>query len=550
MNSPLVRLFLVALYIALGDLNSNFHVLNILYNDKVHLDLAYSIAHVVEMDVHIQCNLIPCMDNCLHVTVEHVAPLVVDRSCLLQFGVPEQITNSLRIEYPLELGVALENIVLFVNKHCNTFLTVDGIVSNGFSNNSHMFNNLFDISSDQTCDVVDAENFSLDDFNSNYWFSQKPVVIKNFQSLPVSVRDLFSAFLHSNEFEEFEWNNDDLSVSVKLNPIIEFEGVDSVLNWEMASTQYIPPKVLNQLISPDLVVVRAVHQEMTLSEALRLMSANRLNNSKLHPTPEVPSVFAYVEYLNAKSEDLLKIVQAATMSVRPHLTPLIGKPTAVDDNRTLHFLNSEPYIWLSNGHTVGKLHYDPFDNVLVQVQGVKSFLLIPPSYGVQMAEGHMREANVELVQEEEGGEEREGVRFRKRLLTESTSMVHTPLYFEHEYPGAGEYRDAADIPRRRSVLYQGLHRSSRRDRSQGADKIPVITSCDVYPGDAIYVPAYYWHEVISYPYPTNHSSLSGLDVNFAINYWHAPLAIKEFPCPTCNRSLNPIYRDLFAAHFN
>ena len=32
------------------------------------------------------------------------------------------------------------------------------------------------------------------------------------------------------------------------------------------------------------------------------------------------------------------------------------------------FLQGRPYLWLGDGQSVGKLHFDPYDNILVQLE--------------------------------------------------------------------------------------------------------------------------------------------------------------------------------------
>ena len=502
-------------------------LLKINYNKFVHADIETALRNVLNISNNIQYDFVNCQDNCSAVNINCKPPVVEDRSCLLQSSLVERIAvPALILAFPVSLSItdAMTKLVAYINKHCNTFLMPDGNISVAHVKHLLMSDDLFDISNDQSCDTVNANDLSFEDFNNNYWLRQKPLVIKNFLELPVNVKELFFSST-SAQFDYYEnevVDESDLSVSVKLNPIIDYEGIDSVMNWEMVSTQYVPPQVLNQLISPDLVIVRAVHKDMTLHDALLLMSANQLNNSILNPSEDDKSVFAYVEYLNAKSIDLKEIVNKAIGNVTPHLRTLIGNPS-MDEMNKLHMLNGEPYLWLSNGHTIGKLHYDPFDNILVQAQGVKSFILIPPSYGTEMAEGHMREANIEWIRDDndDDGGNRE-YKFVKRILTESTSMVHTPLYFEHEYTSnsnsnsSTRYRHYTDISKRKSVLYQGLNKATRKNRREGKNKIPIINNCDVYPGDAIYIPSYYWHEVISYPLHSNTSSLGDMDINFAI----------------------------------
>jgi hypothetical protein len=96
------------------------------------------------------------------------------------------------------------------------------------------------------CAEVEASEIDLDTFFEHYWLPQRPVVIrnvKNVTNLPLL---------------EMLDRHRGVAVGAKLSPDVEFEGVDSLLNWEMAGQQDVPKKVLQQLQSPDKVVVRAV----------------------------------------------------------------------------------------------------------------------------------------------------------------------------------------------------------------------------------------------------------------------------------------------------
>lgn len=69
--------------------------------------------------------------------------------------------------------------------------------------------------------------------------------------------------------------------------------------------------------------------------------------------------------------------------------------------------------------------------------------------------------------------------------------------------------------------------------------------CVVKSGQAIFVPSFYWHEVTSSPSkPIQFDSEEDLEIsyNLAVNHWFAPLYDKEFPCATCRKKLNPVYR--------
>jgi jumonji domain-containing protein 7 len=152
-------------------------------------------------------------------------------------------------------------------------------------------------------------------------------------------------------------------------------------------------------------------------------------------------------------------------------------------------------IWLSDGHTLGKLHFDPFDNLLTMVSGTKHVHLLAPHNNTQLQEGHLVEAQLTYHPTTRS--------FSRTDLHDSTAMVMSPLAL-------------ADLKRR----------------------LPVLT-CSIHPGDALFMPAFWWHEVQSEPDAHDHR-------NLAVNEWYEPIWSKEFPCATCPRSFNSHYRDVLS----
>jgi len=157
-------------------------------------------------------------------------------------------------------------------------------------------------------------------------------------------------------------------------------------------------------------------------------------------------------------------------------------------------------LWLGDGLTVGKLHFDPFENLLAMVSGSKRFTLYHPWHNEDLYEGHIREAELDF-------DSRSGS-FRRVKLLNTTAMVMSPV-------------DVAAPDYSRYPLF--------------ARAVPI--TCDVGPGDILYVPAFHWHEVQSSPGDRYESgALAGLNV--AVNMWFKPVFDKEFPCRKCRPFLS------------
>ncbi|XP_022083574.1 uncharacterized protein LOC110975415 isoform X2 [Acanthaster planci] len=118
----------------------------------------------------------------------------------------------------------------------------------------------------------------------------------------------------------------------------------------------------------------------------------------------------------------------------------------------------------------------------------------------KMYEGHIPEAEL--------GYNRVSGQFRRKKLQDSTAMVMAPV-------------DIVDPDFERFPAF--------------AEARPL--NCTINEGDVLFMPAFWWHEVQSYPNVTEGR-------NLAVNFWYEPFLTKEFPCAHCKLDVNPFYRHL------
>ena len=128
-------------------------------------------------------------------------------------------------------------------------------------------------------------------------------------------------------------------VRIAFAPYGEYEGCEKANNFEDFKHFNFPDVVKSQLPFPDLVVVRPAFLEMKFSSFMEILQSS--NNSHIS---------AYLEY-------------SSIPSLLPELEQDIREMPFVAGELKRRHLN----IWLSNGNTLGKLHFDPFDNFLCQV---------------------------------------------------------------------------------------------------------------------------------------------------------------------------------------
>ncbi|ELU16439.1 hypothetical protein CAPTEDRAFT_227819 [Capitella teleta] len=440
---------------------------------------------------------------------------VVDRSCLL----PPSFQP-----YPQPIpfqGLQHESILTaFINSQCGTYRSVDGSLSKRGLHRHSILQNLFHVdqsitnltmdllysshsnpfstaaeclSSPETADrrlclpkedhsmysqhtqhehhIAQCERIRLpltrEEFFENYLKKSKPVIIEGAAKHWAAYSKWTHEFLRENYGLK--------KVHVKLTPGGDFEGVEKAERWEDYGDFSIPDVVRNQLQFPELVVVRPAAANMNFSEFLDLIT--------LAADQSARNVSAYLEYSSIPEYmpdlegDIEEFIFAKDLLNRKHLN-----------------------MWLSDGNTIGRLHFDEYDNFLCQLRGQKQVILFDPHDNTRMYEGHIPQAMLSYDASQK--------RFFRKTLKDSTSMVMSPI-------------DLLNPDLQKFPLFRDVR--------------PL--NCSIGEGDVLFMPSFWWHEVYSTP------NLSEKR-NLAVNFWYEPFLQKEFPCADCDLDINPSYHHL------
>ena len=143
--------------------------------------------------------------------------------------------------------------------------------------------------------------------------------------------------------------------------------------------------------------------------------------------------------------------------------------------------------WLGDGRARAKIHFDRLENVLAQVSGSKTFVMYPPSDDTHLYYNQSVMPSVQMQFE-----------FPNKWIREVTAPAQ---------PWAHDFSPV-------NILHPDpqMHPAV-------AHATPIV--CEVTPGDILFVPSFWWHEVYSSP-----------DVddgwNLAVNWWYHP----QRPLPT------------------
>ena len=250
---------------------------------------------------------------------------VLDRTCLL--SPPRSRFKAM----PYTGQVIPELLVQFVNEKCGTYRTISGALNVAGLFHSFIMTNLYhpedmDVECPRLSHIPDQETFFQE-----FLFRSRPVVIENGAANWPAMEKWTMEYLRGLYGGK--------NIHIKLTEDGEFEGVESGTLWEGYRDNWIPESVRSQMQYPDLVVVRPATAEMTFSQFLDFITSRNRTHS------------AYLEYSSIPSH--LPLLEQDIREM-PFLKDLLSR----------RHLN----IWLSDGNTLGKLHFDPFDNFLCQVR--------------------------------------------------------------------------------------------------------------------------------------------------------------------------------------
>jgi len=270
------------------------------------------------------------------------------------------------------------------------------------------------------------------------------------------------------------------------------------------------------------VVARPAHTTLPLESALREM--RRFNESGLA---------YYVEYLPVEAlrhpaihEDLsdsgaVRLNSEGSSEVPaspPPSTPLPnfgdgtaeGAPTLREEGEpgelaiATWLMPKKHLLWLGPGGTIGATHYDPYENLMQVVRGSKIFFVANPDDGrklggfTPMQEGHLKlrgsAPEVELYRSVDG-------------LEPKPTELHHYAAASLSVPAEAQ----PQLPQLRDV---------------------VVFNCTAHAGEVVYIPSYWWHEVVSLKDRVSGASPLG------INWFYEAFYQRVFPNATWDLSLH------------
>lgn len=141
----------------------------------------------------------------------------------------------------------------------------------------------------------------------------------------------------TNDFLELKFGQNE--VHNKMTPDGVFEGCDRAERFSDYKSFHIPDFVFKQLPFHELVVVRPASENLKFSLFMEMLRR-----------PPAVNLSAYLEYSSIPEH-------------MPELEEDISEFDFVKGVLTRRHLN----MWLSSGNTLGKLHFDPYENFLCQV---------------------------------------------------------------------------------------------------------------------------------------------------------------------------------------
>jgi len=263
-----------------------------------------------------------------------------------------------------------------------------------------------------------------------------------------------------------------------VSPSVEFDGHEPMSWWEFGDMPDDSPWPAPGPNDP--VFVRPANICCRLEDFQSLLSANAKTN-----------VTYYAEYADLADTlpETLDLVQEPVWA--RGLSEELAAGSSNDGQpppMALKMLN----FWLGDGRARAKIHFDRLENVLAQVSGSKTFVMYPPSDDVHLYYNQSLMPSVQMKFE-----------FPDKWIRKVESPAQP---WGHDFSPV-------------NIL--------RPDPLHPAVAKATPTICEVAPGDLLFVPSFWWHEVYSSP-----------DVddgwNLAVNWWYhpaRPLPIGRTPIP-------------------
>lgn len=261
----------------------------------------------------------------------------------------------------------LEDLIELVNRGCNTYFTATGSLSRQGLHREEILRSMFHVKNisnvqskdaflqkcfqdDQFCyadgksqtranipKLPECEKIDLPsktDFFNNYLKKSKPVIFKNvLQNWPAFTK-------WSKEYLREKYGQK--IVKFQLTPHGEFERIEHRNEWGNQNQIKLPKFLTDKMPFPDLVMARPAAKVGNFSFFLDILEG--VSNGS------ISNLSVYFEY-------------ASIPEFLPELEEDIREDTLLGDISKRDQLN----IWLGDGQTVGKMHFDGSDNFLCQV---------------------------------------------------------------------------------------------------------------------------------------------------------------------------------------
>lgn len=226
---------------------------------------------------------------------------------------------------------------------------------------------------------------------------------------------------------------------------------------------------------------------------------------------------------SGSGQPLVPYMQFQNNSLQAELPILLQdvKPDFVIATQALGRRPDAVNIWMGTEHSITTWHKDPYENFYACVSGSKTFYLLPPTDAFRMK---LRRKRVGVWTRNDGVDDDGLGALNLKLLEPDQYTVWSTVQprerrFNSNSTTSSHQEENCLVWGGKQTTDATITSSKHKIEHEDQKHLPQPLVATIYPGDILYLPGYWWHEVHQKAAATAGEGVTE-DVNVSVNYWY------------------------------